>query len=70
MKTRRHVLSAFSVMAASAVLPIPRQAMADDSHAAKAGLLAELMKAKHGGNWAVKVDKKNEYILIFKKPAG
>jgi hypothetical protein len=69
MKTRRHLLSAFSVMAASAVIPMPKQALADESHAAKAGLLAALMKAKHGGNWAVKVDAKNEYILIFKKPA-
>ena len=69
MTTRRNVLSAFSVMAASAVIPMPRLTFADDLHTSKAGLLAELMKAKHGGNWAVKVDAKNEFILIYRKPA-
>lgn len=68
MKTRRGVLSAFSVMAASAVVPMARPVEAEETHVMKAGFLADLMRSRQGGDWGVKIDSKNEFILIFKKP--
>lgn len=64
MRSRREILGWMSAGAATAALPTMVDSETDKCRSC-ADDLAEAMKRRHGGNWAVKLDHDLKVAMVF-----
>jgi hypothetical protein len=64
MKNRRSFLQSIGPVAVVAMLPVPANASREDPCEFYARRLAEALESRHGGNWSVKTDALNRFVLI------